>query len=170
MGKTRTLPWNMADHIETKEDVAAYLNIAFEDGDPRLLAAVLGDISRSKAMGAERKADFLNEEFFKIASDEGLHKLTDVLEGLQSIGLRLEVSAASSSVDDTQRKLNDLLQQLSPERLKVLADFAAYLANAESEAATQELLAIPGLSEQVEKNRATPEAQYVDWRTVRPDV
>jgi len=41
------------------------------------------------------------------------------------------------SVTELHRQLNDLLQQLSPERLQVLADFAAYLANAESEAATQ---------------------------------
>ncbi|MCY7285514.1 MAG: hypothetical protein LH679_19190 [Cyanobacteria bacterium CAN_BIN43] len=49
------------------------------------------------------------------------------------------------STTELQRQLNESLQQLSPERLQVLADFAAYLANAESEAATQELLAIPGL-------------------------
>jgi hypothetical protein len=51
------------------------------------------------------------------------------------------------SVTELQQKLNDSLQHLLPERLQVLADFAAYLANAESEAATQELLAIPGLLE-----------------------
>ena len=51
------------------------------------------------------------------------------------------------SVTKLQNRLNDLLKQRSPERLQVLVDFAAYLENAESEAATQELLAIPGLLE-----------------------
>ncbi|MEC4812323.1 MAG: hypothetical protein SAK29_03465 [Scytonema sp. PMC 1069.18] len=74
------------------------------------------------------------------------------------------------SVTELQRQLNDLLKQLSPERLKVLADFAAYLANAESEAATQELLAIPGLLEPVKQNQATPKTQYTNWRTLRSDV
>ncbi|WP_231943098.1 hypothetical protein [Calothrix sp. NIES-3974] len=46
-----------------------------------------------------------------------------------------------------QQQLHELLPQLSPERSRVLADFAAYLVNTESEAATQELLAIPGLLE-----------------------
>ena len=36
------------------------------------------------------------------------------------------------SVTELQNHLNELLKQLSPERLQVLADFAAYLANAES--------------------------------------
>jgi hypothetical protein len=52
----------------------------------------------------------------------------------------------------------------------VLTDFAAYLANAESETATQELLAIPGLLERVKQNQATPKAQYTSWKTLRSDV
>lgn len=42
----------------------------------------------------------------------------------------------------------------------MLADFAAYLANAESEAATQELLAISGLLERVKQNQAIPKTDY----------
>lgn len=80
-----------------------------------------------------------------------------------------------SSVDlispaELHRQLNDLLQQLSPERLQVLADFAAYLANAENEAATQELLAISGLLERVKQNQATPKTDYTNWRALRSDV
>ena len=74
------------------------------------------------------------------------------------------------TVAELQHQLSDLLQQLSPERLKVLTDFAAYLANAESEAATQELLAIPGLLERVKENKLTPQSQYTNWRTLRADV
>jgi hypothetical protein len=79
-------------------------------------------------------------------------------------------SADVISVAELQLQLNDLLKQLSPERLQVLADFAAYLANAESEAATQELLAIPGLLERVKHSSATPKTQYTNWRTLRSDV
>lgn len=78
--------------------------------------------------------------------------------------------AVTVSVTDLQYQLNDLLKQLSPERLQVLADFAAYLANAESEAATQELLTIPGLLERVKQNQATPKSHYRSWRTLRSDV
>jgi hypothetical protein len=78
-----------------------------------------------------------------------------------------------SSVDmviELQQQLNNSLQQLSPERLKVLADFAAYLADAESEAATQELLAIPGLLERVKQSELTPKSNCVNWRNLRSDV
>ena len=79
-------------------------------------------------------------------------------------------SADLISVTELHRQLNDLLQQLSPERLQVLADFAAYLANTESEAATQEILAISGLLERVKQNQTTPKTDYTNWRTLRSDV
>ena len=79
-------------------------------------------------------------------------------------------SAVAISVTELQRQLNESLKQLSPERLQVLADFAAYLAYAESEAATEELLAIPGLLERVKQNQATPKTPYKSWRNIRSDV
>jgi hypothetical protein len=78
--------------------------------------------------------------------------------------------AVAISVPELQRQLNESLTQLSPERLQVLADFAAYLAHTESEAATQELLEIPGLIERVQQNQATPKTHYANWRDVRSDV
>ncbi len=78
----------------------------------------------------------------------------------------------SSTIQVTviQNQLSESIKQLSPERLKVVADFAAFLANAESEAATQELLSISGLLERIKQNQSTPKGQYVNWRTVRSDV
>jgi hypothetical protein len=52
------------------------------------------------------------------------------------------------------------------EAQKVIIDFAA---NAESDAATQELLAIPGLIERIKQNQATPEDQYISWKNLRSD-
>ena len=74
------------------------------------------------------------------------------------------------STVEIQNQLSESIKQLSPERLKVVADFAAFLANAESEAATQELLSISGLLERVQQNQSTPKSQYINWRTVRSDV
>lgn len=79
-------------------------------------------------------------------------------------------SAELVSVTELQCQLQDSLKQLSLERLQVVADFVAYLANAESEAATQELLAIPGLLERVRQNQATPRTAYINWKSLRSDV
>lgn len=79
-------------------------------------------------------------------------------------------SSVPLSAAELEAQLNNILKQLSPERLQVLADFAAFLANAESEAATQELLAISGLLEQVKQNQATSKTLYRPWRALRSDV
>lgn len=50
MKKTKTRPWDAAEHLDTEEDQAAYLEAALEEGDPALLAAVLGDIERAAGM------------------------------------------------------------------------------------------------------------------------
>lgn len=48
MAKTRTHPWDAAEHLETEEDIAAYLEAALQEGDPALVAAALGDIDRRR--------------------------------------------------------------------------------------------------------------------------
>ena len=42
MAKTKTRPWEAAEHLETGEDMALYLEAALDDGDPALVAAALG--------------------------------------------------------------------------------------------------------------------------------
>ena len=46
--ETRT--WDASEHLESEEDMAAYLDAALEDGDATLVVAVLGDIARAKGM------------------------------------------------------------------------------------------------------------------------
>lgn len=48
MATTGTRPWDAADHLKTEKDIVAYVDAAFEDGDPALVAAVLGDVARAK--------------------------------------------------------------------------------------------------------------------------
>ena len=45
-----TTLWDASEHLETAEDMVAYLESALEDGDPALISAVLGDIARAKEM------------------------------------------------------------------------------------------------------------------------
>ena len=53
MATIQTYPWDAADHLKTKEDIAAYLKAALEEGDPSLVVAALGDITRETGLGRE---------------------------------------------------------------------------------------------------------------------
>lgn len=46
-----TTLWDTAETLETKEDIAAYLNAASEDGDPTVVKLALNNIARAKGMG-----------------------------------------------------------------------------------------------------------------------
>ena len=62
MAKIHTRPWDAAEHLETDEDMAAYLEAALEEGDPALVAAALGDIARAKGMAQIARETGLGRE------------------------------------------------------------------------------------------------------------
>jgi probable addiction module antidote protein len=48
--KIKLSRWDSAEHIATPEHVAAYLKAAFDDGDPQVIAAMVGAVARSHGM------------------------------------------------------------------------------------------------------------------------
>ena len=93
--RAKTRPWDAADHLEDLDDVVAYLEAAFEDGDPRVIAAALGDIARSRGMTAvAAKAGLGRESLYKALSGDGNPALTTVLGVVNALGLRLRPLAA----------------------------------------------------------------------------
>jgi probable addiction module antidote protein len=97
MAKTHTQPWDAANHLETREDMAAYLEAALEDGDPALIAAALGDVARSKGMTQiSRDTGLSRESLYKALSVEGNPEFATILKVFQALGLRLQVTTVAS--------------------------------------------------------------------------
>lgn len=42
--------WDVSEYLEADVDIAAYLNVALEDGDTSVIAAALGDIACARGM------------------------------------------------------------------------------------------------------------------------
>ena len=92
--KVKTLPWDAATHLKTDEDIANYLEAVFEDGDPALVAAALGDIARAKGMTKIARATGLGREsLYKALSPGGNPELATVLKVMRALGLKLKVAA-----------------------------------------------------------------------------
>ena len=101
MARTRTRPWDPAEHLETEEDMAAYLNVALEEGDLGLIMAALGDIARARRMAKVAQETGLGREsLYKSLSSEGNPEFATVLKVVRSLGLRLHVTAASGATSD----------------------------------------------------------------------
>jgi probable addiction module antidote protein len=93
METLKTIPWDAADHLENREDMAAYLEAALEEGDPALILAVLGDIARSKGMTLIAKETGLGREsLYKALSANGNPEFVTVLKVMQALGLRLQAT------------------------------------------------------------------------------
>lgn len=93
MTTIQTYPWDAADHLDTKEAMAAYLEAALEDGDPALVVAALGDIARSKGMtNIARETGLGRESLYKALSLEGNPEFATVLKVIQALGLRLRAT------------------------------------------------------------------------------
>jgi hypothetical protein len=72
---------------------------------------------------------------------------------------------------EIRHQIKEYIDRLSPERLKVVVDFLAYLVERESQEATEELLKIPGLINTLEKAEAEiPTGRYQNWRNINRDV
>ncbi len=97
MARTQTQLWDAANHLETKEDIAAYLEAALEDGEPALIAAALGDIARSKGMTQiSRDTGLGRESLYKALSVKGNPEFATILKVIHALGLRLQVVATES--------------------------------------------------------------------------
>jgi probable addiction module antidote protein len=90
----KTRRWDAAKTLETKEDIAAYLDAVLEDGDPELLKAALGDIARAKGMtGIAKAAGLGRANLYKSLSPDGNPEFTTVAKVLKALGLRLTIAA-----------------------------------------------------------------------------
>ncbi len=96
MSKNSTRPWDAAEHLQSEADMVAYLEAAFEDGDPTLIAAALGDIARARGMTqVARAAGLGRESLYKALSAEGHPEFATIMKVLGALGLRLHASAAA---------------------------------------------------------------------------
>jgi len=97
MGKTRTRPWDVAEHLETEEDMAAYLEAVLQEGDSALVAAALGDIARAKGIAQiARETGLGRASLYKALSPEGNPELATVLKVVRALGLQLHAAPAHS--------------------------------------------------------------------------
>jgi probable addiction module antidote protein len=90
MARTKTKAFDAASYLKTEEDMVAYLEAAFEDDDPAVVAAALGDIARAKGMTqVAREAGLGRESLYKALSPDGNPELATVMKVVKALGLSL---------------------------------------------------------------------------------
>lgn len=98
MGKTSTTRYDVAEHLRTPEEMAAYLEACLEEanGDGAFVARALGDIARARGMAqVARDAGVSRESLYKSLSGDRNPGFDTVLKVIEALGLRLHAEATS---------------------------------------------------------------------------
>ncbi len=96
MAKTKTSKYDVAEHLRTPEDMAAYLEACLEEanGDAAFIAKALGDIARAKGMTqVARDAGLSRESLYKALSGERTPGFDTILKVVGALGLKLHAEA-----------------------------------------------------------------------------
>jgi probable addiction module antidote protein len=96
MAKTITTKYDVAEHLRTPEEMAAYLEACLEEanGDAAFIAKALGDIARAKGMSqVARDAGLSRESLYKALSGERTPNFDTILKVLTALGLKLHAEA-----------------------------------------------------------------------------
>ena len=90
-----TEAWDSASFLDTPEAIAAYIEAAFEDGDPSLITHALGVVARSRGMSQiARTAGVSREALYKALTPNGDPKLSTFLSVLKALGMTVTTRAA----------------------------------------------------------------------------
>ncbi len=102
--ETKTAPYDVAEFLETPEEMAAYLEACVQesDGDAAFIAKALGDIARAKGMTqVARKSGLSRESLYKALSGNRSPSFDTILKVISALGLQLSASVKEgASVDD----------------------------------------------------------------------
>jgi probable addiction module antidote protein len=100
MKMTVTTRYDVAEHLRTPEEMAAYLEACMEeaDGDAAFIAKALGDIARARGMSqVARDAGVSRESLYKALSGERTPGFDTILKVMTALGLKLHAEAVNTT-------------------------------------------------------------------------
>jgi len=101
MRRTITSRYDVAEHLRTPEEMAAYLEACIEEaeGDAASIAKALGDLARAKGMTqVARDAGLSRESLYKALSGDRSPDFDTILKVVGALGLQLHAVATEQSM------------------------------------------------------------------------
>jgi probable addiction module antidote protein len=93
----KTSPWDSAELLDSPESIAAYIEAAFEDGDPSLIAHALGVVARARGMSQLAKDTGLSRDaLYKAFQPDGNPTLQTLTSVMKALGMKLTAQVQSS--------------------------------------------------------------------------
>jgi probable addiction module antidote protein len=105
MIRTTTTRYDVAEHLRTSEEMAAYFEACIEEaqGDAAFIAKALGDIARAKGMSqVARDAGLSRESLYKALSGERSPAFETILKVMAALGMSLHAKAIQVNSKNAQ--------------------------------------------------------------------
>ena len=99
MTKTATTRYDIAEHLRTPAEMAAYLEAVLEEAndDAAFIAKALGDIARAKGVTqVARDAGLARESLDQALSGEGSPGFDTILKVINALGIKLHAEVSHS--------------------------------------------------------------------------
>ena len=100
MKRIKTTRYDVAEHLRTPQEMAAYLEACFEDAgrNAAFIAKAIGDIARAKGMAqVAREAGLSRESLYKALSGDRSPGFDTILKVIEALGLRLRAEVGRGS-------------------------------------------------------------------------
>ena len=97
MANIKTTKYDVAEYLNTPEEMAAYLEACLEEanGDAAFVAKALGNIARAKGMSEiARETGLSRESLYKSLSGERSPSFETVLKVIGALGLKIHAEPA----------------------------------------------------------------------------
>ena len=93
MAGATTKQFDVADHLNTPEEIAAYLDAVLEEGDDKLLLVALRNVVKSRGFAkVAQGAGLRRETLYQSFSEDGNPRLSTLNGVLGQLGMRLSVT------------------------------------------------------------------------------
>lgn len=94
-----TFVHDTAEHLETDEDIALYIEAVLEDGDPALVRDAIGVVARARGMTQiARETGLSRESLYKALAVDGNPGFDTVVRVLKALGLQVSVKPVAAAV------------------------------------------------------------------------
>ncbi|MEZ2758775.1 addiction module antidote protein [Providencia vermicola] len=88
---TKLKEYDIAEHLNSEEEIQLYLNEILEEDDPALVLSALGDIAKARNMSQLAKEVGMSREgLYKALSGQGNPTFTTIIKIVNSLGLKLQ--------------------------------------------------------------------------------
>lgn len=88
--RTKFREFDIANYLQTEEDIAGFLNAVMEENDPEFLQVALGDIARARGMmELSRQTGLSREHLYRALSKDGNPRIKTVEKILDALGVEM---------------------------------------------------------------------------------